>query len=144
MQFGEFRTKETNIELESSRQEKEGEMILVIDADPYARDIAGRFLEVLGYQALLARNGVEAMEFFRQNNFKIQAVVLDVVLPEAAAEEIFKELRQLRSDLPIILCSSHSQQDLALRFAKNGTAKFLPKPLSFSKLELAVGKATRS
>jgi two-component system cell cycle sensor histidine kinase/response regulator CckA len=126
------------------RQEKESEMILVIDSDPYARDIAGRFLEVMGYQALLARNGTEALEMFRQNNFKIQAVVLDVATPETAAEEIFKELRQLRSDLSIILCSIHPQRDLALHFAKDGSVKFLPKPLSFSKLELAVGKATRS
>lgn len=120
------------------------DMILVVDPDPFSRDITRRFLEALGFSVLLAQDGAAGMDLFRKNMAAVGAVILDSILPDDGSEKTFLELRQMRSNVPVIVCSACSTQEVASRFAGDGGVDYLPKPFSFVQLQSAVRKATRT
>jgi len=64
----------------------------------------------------------------RADRDEIDAVVLDLVMPEMAGDETFDALRQIRPDLPILLVSGYDKEMAGERFLGRGIAGFLYKP----------------
>jgi CheY-like chemotaxis protein len=73
-------------------------------------------------------DGREGIELFERHADEITAVVLDRTMPNASGEEVFDEIRRLRSDAPIILVSGYSQKRAEQRFLGKGLNSFLQKP----------------
>ena len=60
----------------------------------------------------------------------------DIVMPEMNGEELAENLRDLRSDIKILLCSGFTDSRVAMRENKNKTGNhFLPKPYTIKNLE---------
>jgi CheY-like chemotaxis protein len=102
--------------------------ILVIDDEEGVRLLARRIFERAGFPVLLACDGVEGVECFRQRHGEIAAVLLDVTMPRMGGEETFTELRRIRSDVRVLLSSGYSEQEAMSRFAGMGLAGFVEKP----------------
>nr|MBK7064506.1 PAS domain S-box protein [Deltaproteobacteria bacterium] len=102
--------------------------ILVIDDEEGVRLLARRIFERAGFPVLLACDGVEGVECFRQRHGEIAAVLLDVTMPRMGGEETFIELRRIRSDVRVLLSSGYSEQEAMSRFAGMGLAGFVEKP----------------
>jgi CheY-like chemotaxis protein len=56
--------------------------------------------------------------------------------------EAFTELRRIREDIPIILCSGYNEQDAISHFAGKGLAGFLQKPYNIKALVEILRKVT--
>ena len=69
--------------------------ILIIDDDDDVRDILSRTLAKHGYAAIVARNGNEGLEVYRQHHPDL--VVTDIFMPE---KEGFETIRELRAEFP--------------------------------------------
>jgi len=119
------------------------ETILIIDDDPFARDIAGRFLEVMGHRVLTAQDGITGVQLFKEFCRAIKAVVLDFMMPGMNGDKVYQEIVRIRPDVPIIVCSGSSHRDIQTKFPAKGVVEFLSKPFSYVELESAVRKATR-
>jgi CheY-like chemotaxis protein len=68
---------------------------LVVDDEAAIRQIARATLENNGYRVLTADNGVEAVAVYKKHQSKIQAVVLDSMMPfmdGAATAQVLKEI----------------------------------------------------
>jgi len=102
--------------------------VLLVDDDPTIRAVGRVMLERMGYTAILASDGREALEVFRARAGEIGAVVLDLTMPGMDGEECFRELRRRRPDLRVILSSGYNEQDVVQRFAGKGLAGFIQKP----------------
>ena len=81
--------------------------VLVIDDEPGIRDIASRVLEQAGLKVLVAGDGQEGVEVFRDSKQRIDAVVLDLTMPRMGGIEAAGVLRGLRPDLPVVLISGY-------------------------------------
>lgn len=101
--------------------------ILVIDDEVGVRLLARRIFERAGFPVILACDGVEGVECFRQRHGEIAAVLLDVTMPRMGGEETFTELRRIRSDVRVLLSSGYSETAMS-RFAGMGLAGFVEKP----------------
>jgi len=82
---------------------------LVVDDEGVLRTLARTTLERRGYQVLVAKNGREAVEIFRQNASSITAIVLDMTMPTMSGDEAFPILRAIRSDVPIVISTGYSE-----------------------------------
>jgi len=102
--------------------------ILVIDDEEGVRLLARRIFERAGYPVLVASDGVEGVECFRERHDEIAAVLLDVTMPRMGGQETFAELRRIREDVRVLLCSGYSEQEAMSRFAGLGLAGFVEKP----------------
>ncbi len=58
----------------------------------------------------------------------MDAVVLDMTMPNLNGEETFRRLRRLRPSLPVLLSSGYNEQEATSRFTGKGLAGFLQKP----------------
>lgn len=108
--------------------------VLLVDDEPFVRNVASAMLIQLGFQVLTAGNGREGVEVFRTHGAEITCVILDLMMPEMGGEETFRELRKLRGDIPVILSSGYNEQDVTQRFVGRGLSGFIQKPYTVASL----------
>ena len=108
--------------------------VLVVDDEPSARTVTKLFLEKAGFDTLLARDGEEAVQVFKDHSDEITAVVLDLTMPRMGGEATFRELRRIRADVKVLLSSGYNELEVTQRFIGKGLAGFIQKPYKFSVL----------
>jgi PAS domain S-box-containing protein len=120
------------------RDEWRGEgMVLVVDDRSSVLESTRRMLQRLGFVPLTASNGPEAAALFARAPRKVQAAIIDLLMPGMDGYETAAELRKLRDDLPLVLCSGYppAEHDATASVPGNGPMTFLTKP--FDSRELA-------
>jgi signal transduction histidine kinase/CheY-like chemotaxis protein len=113
-------------------------MILFIDDEEAIVRVGQRMLEKLGYQAVVHTSSLAALETFRQTPHHFDLVITDQTMPHMTGEALACELRRLRPDLPIILCTGFSHTIDAEKAQSQGIDAFLMKPLVARDLGLAI------
>ena len=98
-------------------------------------------IELMGFEVLEAADGREAVEVFRKNLDAISFVLLDLTMPRMDGEECFHALLELKSDVPVILSSGYSEQEITGRFAGLGIRGFIQKPYGFETIRSKVREA---
>jgi len=119
-----------------------GTMLLADDEDT-VREIAGRMLERMGFHVISARDGLEAIRLFKENLEDIRCVLLDLTMPHLDGEQVFHELRRLRSDIPVVVASGYHEQEITGRFAGKGLSGVVQKPYQYATLRTAIRQALR-
>ncbi|MEC7519555.1 MAG: MASE1 domain-containing protein [Myxococcota bacterium] len=79
--------------------------VLVADDQPAVLEVAARALESRGWRVLRARDGAEAIATYRAHAAEIDAVILDVDMPEVDGVTAYRELTRIAPDLPVLLAS---------------------------------------
>jgi two-component system, cell cycle sensor histidine kinase and response regulator CckA len=103
-------------------------LILVVDDEEVVRALAAQALERAGFATLLARDGREAVDLIRERGKEVAAVVLDLTMPNLGGAEAFRQIREMRSDLPVILSSGYLAAEATERFSTLGFFGFVQKP----------------
>ena len=85
-------------------------------------------LERMGFSVLVAVNGQEAVDLFRQHADEIVCVLLDLTMPVMDGQEALQEMRRIRADVRVLLSSGYNEQDITQRFTHEGLAGFIQKP----------------
>lgn len=104
--------------------------ILVVDDESMALVLVKRLLSEAGYQVVTAQSGFEALDLFRRQPLGFQLVLLDLTMPFMDGEETFHRLREIRADVPVVLCTGFIRRDRLDRLMGEGIAGFLRKPLA--------------
>jgi CheY-like chemotaxis protein len=102
--------------------------ILVVDDQSYVIEIAQAFLERAGHRVLTASGGRAAIECFRERGHQIDAVLLDLAMPDANGEQVLLELQRLRPDVRVIIATGYTDEARSERLASQGVAGFVHKP----------------
>lgn len=108
--------------------------ILVIDDEDIIRNYTKAMLEECGYNVMTAENGVIGLSMYEGLKSEINAVLLDMVMPEKSGYEILVELKHLNSELPVLITSGLYSTDLLNSIMKAGAADFIEKPYSITQL----------
>ena len=115
-------------------------MILVVDDDVFILRLTKRMLSLLGFTALLAQNGVKALDAYREHEDDIACVILDLSMPGISGEEVAKSIWQISPTTKIIFCSGHDEQRAMRGISDSGPLSFLKKPLTLTDLRTALQK----
>jgi len=114
--------------------------ILVVDDEKSVRDSIKMILEYEKYQVLFAENGAKALALFREQ--PVDAVLLDIKMPSGMdGLEVLRALRQLTTDIPVIMISGHGTFETAVEATKSGAFDYLAKPLDRDKLLITLRNA---
>ncbi len=81
-----------------------------------------------------AVDGQQAIETFRKYSGSIDCVLLDLNMPKSNGEEVHRELRAIREDVPIILMSGYTEEHILRQFAGVRVTGFLQKPIAAANL----------
>ncbi|HJX89301.1 MAG TPA: sigma-54 dependent transcriptional regulator [Pyrinomonadaceae bacterium] len=106
--------------------------VLVIDDEPGVRFGIRDFLEQQGYEIEEADSCEDAQHLFRTSRPDI--VIADYMLPDGTALDLLPRLKEIDSDIPLLVLTAHGSIDLAVRAIKEGAEQFLTKPLELPAL----------
>jgi len=110
-------------------------LALVVDDEETVRSVAARMLEGMGFTSLVAADGREGVDLFREHAASLRLVLLDLTMPHMDGQEAFREINRLRPDVPIILMSGFTERDTIDRFSGKRLAGFIQKPFDRAGLQ---------
>lgn len=117
--------------------------VLIIDDEDYIRTLATRMLKIAGHTSFTAANGREGIRIFKEKSSILSCVILDLTMPDLDGEEVLKELLKINPQVPVIISSGYTPDDITNRFKKNEIAGFLQKPYQLSELLEAIGQSIK-
>jgi PAS domain S-box-containing protein len=120
--------------------------VLVVEDEQDVREVADRILQDFGFDTLLAVDGRDALEQFERARSRVTAVLLDLSMPRMGGQEVFRRLRQMCPDLPVIIMSGYTEESVAAQFSASGAAltAFLQKPFLAEDLVDVLRRVVRS
>jgi len=107
-------------------EEKEPTAILFADDEELIRDLGKSLLTSHGYQVLLAKDGQECLELFKEKQPEILLTILDLSMPKRSGLDVLHEIRAIDATAKIIISSGYSD----LEFMDENTQKTLSGVLS--------------
>lgn len=111
--------------------------ILVIDDDTSIRVVAQRLLEHLGYAVITAVDGHSGIAILQAAPLSVDCALLDLTMPGMRGVDVAYKLRQIRTNLPIILMSGYYGETLDLA-GDSAHTYFLAKPFAIDELRRVV------
>ena len=115
---------------------QEQERILVVDDEASIRRILETRLKMVGYEVITAADGEEALEAFQKHNPDL--IILDVMMPKMDGYEMVAALRQMHTNIPILLITAKdSFLDLQKGFL-TGADDYMTKPININEMVLRV------
>ncbi len=96
--------------------------------------VGQQLLESMGYTVFLAKSGKEAIETYKKNKDKIDMVLLDMIMPEIGGSETYDRLKEINSDIKVLLSSGCSIDGQAKTILAKGCDGFIQKPFGTKKL----------
>ncbi len=107
-----------------------GELILVVDDETAILEVTKAILETYNYQVLTAGNGIEAIATYIQNQPKIEAIIMDIMMPSMDGKIAIRTLKKIYPEVKIIAVSGLiERQEIVTELDCDVTA-FMNKPYS--------------
>ena len=119
-----------------------GGTVLIVDDEEDVRVAARFMLEHLGFQVIEASDGRAGVALFREYHSELCCVLLDMTMPEMNGEEVFRAVRVIDGDVPVVLSSGYNEVEATRRFTGKGLAGFLQKPYTIQQLAKAMSATT--
>jgi CheY-like chemotaxis protein len=110
------------------------EYILFVDDEQAIVNIGKEMLTRLGYKVNACTGSQAALEAFKRQPEKFDLVVCDMTMPKMTGEELALKLREIRTDIPIILCTGFNAKMSEITAKNIGINAFLLKPLTMSEI----------
>jgi len=116
--------------------------VLVVDDEETVRNVARRILVANGFSVRLAAGGVEAMHLLRDDPGGVDAVLLDLTMPDMSGTVTMQELLRIRPNLRVVLTSGYTQEEaLPAADAAAGASGFIQKPYRPADLVATIRRA---
>jgi CheY-like chemotaxis protein len=92
------------------------------------RNIAATLLAEAGYRVLTAVDGVQAVDVVNREGEAIDAILMDLTMPRMDGIEALQVLRRQGSNVPVLLSSGYTEQDVERRINGDRFDAFVQKP----------------
>lgn len=110
--------------------------ILIVEDNNKLRKLIDVYLSHNGYKTYNATDGLEALNII--NNNMIDLVICDIMMPNMDGFELIEELREIYSNLPILIVTAkEAKEDKILGF-KLGIDDYMVKPIDLEELLMRV------
>lgn len=106
--------------------------ILIVDDNPNICTTLKDIFIAKGYEVEIAYSGTEALDVFSAEN--IDCVLTDIIMPCMNGVELYRALKQIQLDIPVVLMTAYSTGDLVQEGLREGALVVLNKPLDIDNL----------
>ncbi|MCF6188437.1 MAG: ATP-binding protein, partial [Desulfobulbaceae bacterium] len=115
--------------------------VLFIDDEPALAELGNHMLTHLGYQVTACQSSLRGLEIFRARPDDFDLIITDQAMPGLPGSELITLLREIRPNLPVILCTGYSSTLTNKKLNTLQVNTFLMKPLTLRALALGVQQA---
>ncbi len=109
--------------------------VLIIDDEPLIRTLFSRLIVRLGLEFLAAADGTEGVATFEEHQQAIDLVILDMKMPDFTGDAVFKMLRKIAPNIPILLSTGYTEDEAIEDLLSLGRASFIQKPFTLDVLK---------
>ena len=113
--------------------------ILIVDDELLILRIISDILSKEGYEVKTAINYFNASQLLDGEKFDV--VITDIRMPEKSGIDLLTHVREINSDIPVILMTGFATLETAVEAVKQGAFDYLTKPLDFNKLKRIVSQS---
>ncbi len=110
--------------------------ILLVEDDDNLGFILKDYLEMIGYNIELQKNGISGLKAFKQSKFDL--CILDVMMPIKDGFSLAEDIRALNKEIPIIFLTAKLMKEDKIKGFKLGADDFITKPFSSEELSLRI------
>ena len=115
----------------------------MVDDEVEVRAVLSRMLHQLGHRVIEAADGRDAVERLRDHRGDVTVVLLDLRMPGMDGWQCLRELRRIRADVPVLVCSGHDPYAAEER-PDDERVGFILKPVRIADLRDALGRLPRA
>ncbi len=119
---------------------RSGGRILLVDDEDALRESIAEFLQILGFEVVEARDGIEAVTSFTGASPAFDLVIMDLTMPRMNGHEAFRAIHGQDPGVKVILSSGYAEHEATRHFIGEGLAAFLQKPYALKDLERLIGQ----
>jgi len=105
------------------------EHIVFVDDEEFIVDIAQQMLEMLGYRVVGKTDSRDAFAYVKDHTGEVDLVITDYTMPHMTGFDLAKEIRKLRPELPILLCTGYNTGFSEAEIKEAGINAFILKPV---------------
>lgn len=116
------------------------ERILFIDDEEAVVKVGKKMLELLGYTVDTKTDIAEALSLFKSKTDEFDLVITDMTMPNMTGDKLAIEIKNIKPDIPIILCTGYSKMIKDKPLAEYGIKALIYKPIEIAEL---AGKVRR-
>lgn len=116
------------------------EKIFLVDDEEAIIRMEQQMLERLGYIVTIRTGSVDALEAFKANPDSFDLVVTDMAMPNMTGVQLAGEIKKIRPDIPVILCTGFSYQVNDEKSKALGIQGFVMKPVVMRELAETIRK----
>ena len=120
---------------------KGNERILFVDDELMLTQLGTARLEKLGYRVVARCDSLEALEVFKAKPADFDLVITDMTMPKMTGSELARKIRQLRPDIPIIMCTGFNSTIYSEDRPPSDVDAVLMKPVIIGELARMIRKA---
>jgi len=110
------------------------ETILLVDDNESVRTAIGSFLKLKGFHVVQAGSGPEALRVVQNQDFPIDLLVTDVVMPEMSGTELYQNLQSKDPELKVLFLSGYTEEAIRRNGLLSSNSSFLSKPVTLKNL----------
>jgi len=134
---GRWRIKKSTLDRDILRQDKQGQpTVLVVDDDLGLQDLFRTFLKQIGFSRVVVGTAKEAINSLRKQKFDL--MFLDLQLPDAPGDQVYKTAKQIDPDLNVIVITGYPDSEILDRILQVSPVTVLKKPLKVEQLNRTV------
>ncbi|MEI6205765.1 MAG: response regulator [Desulfuromonadales bacterium] len=111
-------------------------LVLVVDDEKSVLRTCSKMVQLCGFTVVTACDGIEAVTLFRERADEIDAVLMDMTMPNMDGIAAMNEIHKIRPDAKVILASGFNEEELGKRATDQAPSGFIRKPYSMSQLEI--------
>src|SRR4051794_33853118 len=118
------------------------ERILIVDDDPVPRRLLESMVRRAGYEAVIAEGGDAAAAILTGPDAgSINAVILDLVMPDLDGLGVLARMRAAGLAIPVIVQTAHGGIDNVVSAMRAGATDFVVKPVGIERLQVSLRNA---
>ncbi|MBF0099735.1 MAG: PAS domain S-box protein [Desulfobacterales bacterium] len=110
------------------------ERLLVVDDEKTILNMLYQMLTRLGYDVVVLNDPTQALTIFKSHPDGFDLVITDMTMPKMTGFELSKALKEIRSSIPIMLCTGFSEQVTDEKIHSFGIGTCVMKPVIYSEL----------
>jgi len=114
------------------------ETILLVDDEEMIIEVNKEILKALGYKTLIAKSGKGAVEIYKNNQKKINMVIMDMIIPGMSGKELYDNLKVIDPEIKVLLSSGYSISGQAAEILERGCNGFIQKPFKLKELSVKI------
>ncbi len=116
--------------------------ILVADDEESIRWVLSKALKQKGFSVDLAHDGRQALELIKDNCYDL--AILDIKMPGITGLELLDKVRELNSDLLMVIMTAEASMKNAVEAMKRGAYDYITKPFDLDVIDAIIEKVAKA